>query len=82
MSEQNDNFVDLAAYSCARAEHKSARGALIKARDVSCNGSRTIAVESNEPDQPTIIIHREGDIISAFEVTCTCGRSTTISLEY
>jgi hypothetical protein len=82
MNDQNDSFVDLAAYSCARPEPKSVRGALIKARDISCNGSRTIAVEGSSPDQPAVITHREGDVIKAIEVTCTCGASTMISIEY
>ncbi len=73
------DFIELAAYSETNA--KSVSGNLIKGSHVSCVGTKKIEIAESE-NQPTIITHRDGDIIKEIEVICTCGVSTRISLEY
>ncbi len=58
------------------------RGNLIKARHISCTGTQTIDVSHSSVDQPTVIMHRDGDTITAIEFICACGASTLVSLEY
>jgi hypothetical protein len=79
MSEHD--FIDLASYAEATPDRKFVRGNVIKARYVSHADTRTIEIAESE-NQPTVITHRDGDIIKEIEVACTCGVSTKISLEY
>jgi hypothetical protein len=79
MSESK--FIDLASYTEVKSVQRHPKGRLIKACHVSCAGTQRIEVAGSD-GQPTLITHYNGDVIETIDVVCSCGASTTISLEY
>ncbi|MBI5474629.1 MAG: hypothetical protein HY961_20010 [Ignavibacteriae bacterium] len=75
------DFTDLVNYNQIGAGSLR-RGNVIKARHVMCAGQHAIDVSHASGDQPTVVMHREGDTITAIEFICSCGASTLVTLEY
>lgn len=84
MSEEtkSSDFLDLVSYKQLAALPKSVGGNLIKANKIVYTGAQRIAVSFDDDDQPTVIAHSDGDVIVDVEFRCTCGRSTTVMLDY
>ena len=75
------DFTDLVNYTCVGVAGAK-NGNLIKSKHISCSGTKTIDVSHAASNQPTVIMHRDGDTVTAIEFVCTCGASTLVSLEY
>jgi hypothetical protein len=75
------DFTDLINYNCVGVADAKI-GRLIKSRHVSCVGTKNIDVSHAATNQPTVVMHRDGDTVTAIEFVCSCGASTLVSLEY
>lgn len=80
--QERSPFIDFASFQNVQVTKRTRTGSVLKADSVDVGTSRKIEVEANEPDQPGIIIHRNGEVIESVEVVCVCGRHSEIRLEY
>jgi hypothetical protein len=82
-AESHDQqFTDLLAYSKVDMGRSSSAQNVIKSSHVVKNGVQQVSLPSGDDDEPTLLIHRDGDQIISVEFQCKCGRSTSVRLEY
>jgi hypothetical protein len=77
-----DTFEDLGAFEAVRIGVGSKTGNIIKNTQVVAGGTRAIELHEGEDDQPSVVIHRDHDRVSRIEFLCSCGRGTSVSIEY
>ena len=82
LQQESSSFIDFASFQNVEVTKRGKRGNVLKADSVDSGSTRRIEVEANAPDQPGIILHRNGEIIESVEVVCVCGRHSEIRLEY
>lgn len=75
-------FAALGSFEGIRIQRCSQTGNVIKASQVVSRGARAIELHENPDDLPAVVIHREGERVDRVEFVCTCGRGTTLRLEY
>ena len=81
--ESNDQqFTDLLAYNKVDMGRSRSAQNVIKSGHVVKNGVQQVSLPSGDADEPTLLIHRDGDQIVSIEFQCKCGRSTSVRLEY
>ena len=79
---QGPGFTDLAEFRTLDAQPSAARGNIIKAHRVCIAGKQKIGIIESGNDQPTVLVHKDGDVVTGAEFLCTCGRRATIEFEY
>lgn len=75
-------FKDLGEIIKITHSKKICRGNVIKSSFIKLNGSKSIQVNPGNNDEPTIIIHKDGDSIESVEFECKCGRTSRLAFEY
>ncbi len=81
--ESNDQeFTDLLAYNKVEMGKNPSAQNVIKSGHVVKNGVQQVSLPAGNTDEPTLLIHRDGDQIISVEFHCKCGRSTSLRLEY
>lgn len=55
---------------------------IIKAHEVTLRGTVVVERAGTSPSEPTVLVHREGDAITAIEFRCACGNSAAVRLDY
>jgi hypothetical protein len=82
-AESNDQqFTDLLAYNKVDMGRSHSAQNVIKSSHVVNNGVQQVSIPSGNSDEPTLLIHRDGERIISVEFQCKCGRSTSVRLEY
>jgi hypothetical protein len=82
-AESNDQqFTDLLAYNKVDMGRSNSAQNVIKSDHVVKNGVQQVSLPTGDSDEPTLLIHREGDQIVSVEFQCKCGRSASVRLEY
>jgi len=80
--QERSPFIDFASFQNVQVTKRTSKGSVLKADTFDLRDARKIEVEANDPGQPGIILHRNGEIIERVEVVCVCGRHSEIRLEY
>ena len=75
-------FEDLTSYKSVAAPKERLHGNVIKAEHLVFKGILQVGVAEGSTDQPTVTIHRHGEIIESAEFSCRCGRAATLKFEY
>jgi len=76
----SSDFIPLAAYRGVCKPGQRAGGNVIKASLVAVQRGGTVSpVDDGEPD---VLVHRDGDRIVKIELTCRCGRTSTVVFDY
>jgi hypothetical protein len=82
-TESNDQqFIDLLAYNKVDMGRSHSGQNVIKSSHVVKNGIQEVSLPTTDSDEPTLLIHREGDQIVSVQFQCKCGRSTSVRLVY
>lgn len=55
---------------------------LLKGHEVVLSGTVMVEHEDTSPSEPTVLLHRDGDLVTSIEFCCVCGRNATVQLEY
>ena len=78
----NNTFVDLAAFERVQPTQQAPRGNMIKGSCVVTRGIQKIEVSEGIGEQPTVIVHKVGDVVESVEFVCKCGQTTILKMEY
>ena len=81
-TEKKNAFVDLASFESVQPTKRRNQGNMIKGSCVVTRGIQKIEVSEGEGEQPTVIVHRVGDVVESVEFVCKCGQTTVLKLEY
>jgi hypothetical protein len=79
---KSNTFVDLASFESVKPVPKGNQGNMIKGSCVVARGIQKIEVSEGEGEQPTVVVHRVGDVVESIEFVCKCGQTTIIKLDY
>lgn len=75
-------FQEILTYPIATRESAGQRKGLIKARDIAYQSGNRVQIDADPGHSSTVVLHKDGDVVTSIEVVCTCGTATLISLEY
>jgi len=82
LESSGQQFTDLLAYDKVDTFKKHSAQNVIKSSHVVKRGAQQVSLPAGDGDEPTLLIHREGDQIVSIELRCRCGRATSVRLEY
>jgi hypothetical protein len=88
MSEEKDlnagdsHFSDLGSFEAVKFQTFEKTGNVVKAHQVVSRGVRAIELHEGDEDHPSIVIHRDGEMIECLEFICKCGRGTSVKFQY
>ena len=80
--KEEEGFTDLSKFSNVGIPAKDPHLNVIKRVHIVHKGTEEILRESMDPDQPEILVRRDGDTILSVDFVCKCGRSTSLRFEY
>lgn len=75
-------FAALGSFEGIKIQERAQAGNIIKASQVVSRGAHAIELHENPDNLPSVVIHRDGERVDRVEFVCTCGRGTTLRLEY
>jgi hypothetical protein len=75
-------FTELAEFPKVGVCKVQLRGYIIKANSVVLGKDKKVGIADSSPEQPSLIIHKSGDVIESAEFVCKCGRSATLQFDY
>jgi len=75
-------FSALESFEGIKIRQHAHTGGIIKASQVVSRGAHAIELHENPGESPSVVIHRDGERIDRIEFVCTCGRGTSVRLEY
>ncbi len=76
------DFVDLLSYDNVKSKSVRHRSNLIKSASILERGAAKIEYMDGEHTEPSIVVHRQDEKVARIEFICSCGKTSTISLEY
>jgi len=76
------SFTSLLEYRAVGPQVRVVRGNVIKAALAHVQGKERVGILEPENEQPLVVIHRDGEIISGAEFICSCGRRAMLDFEY
>ncbi len=77
-----NQFQEVLTYQVATTDTVGRHRGVVKARDITYTSDKKVQIEGDAVHSSTVVLHREGDVVKAIEVVCSCGKPTLISLEY
>jgi hypothetical protein len=83
MAEQG--FTDLAAFTDGGQTGAPATPAsvnIIRGARVSTTRAEEIEVCDGVGEAPTIVLRKQGGVVTGFDIVCQCGRTSTIEFSY
>jgi hypothetical protein len=79
----SSEFIPLTLHTArAQSQVASYRRAVLKSRQVQDAGVVAIEPGDHESRTPTVLVHREGETVTAVEFCCTCGACSVVQLVY
>ncbi len=61
---------------------RRARENVVKASHIVNRGAQELHTVENDPGQPDIVVHREGNKVISLDFQCKCGCSAAVRFEY
>jgi hypothetical protein len=75
-------FEDFGSFEAIRVGIGNRTGNIIKGNQVVTGGACAIELHEGGDDEPSVVIHRDHNKISRIEFICSCGRGTSLTMEY
>jgi hypothetical protein len=80
--QEKDSFVGLNSFDHINTVAGSAKSMLLKSSIVRDAGIAKIEIIDGHGEEPSVLVHRQGDQIVKIEFKCSCGRSTHLDIEH
>jgi hypothetical protein len=84
MGRQNEEFTELADFTaegCHKNPPRLTRN-VVKRKQAVARGVQEVGMDEKHPDDPLVLLQRDGDTVTKVDFLCKCGRSASIRLEY
>jgi hypothetical protein len=78
----DSSFIDLASFAAPPSAQPHARPKVIKAPQVATSSRCSVEICEEGDDRPTLIVRKNGGVVVGFDIVCSCGRTSTVDLEY
>jgi len=80
--DPNADFVDLVSYEAVQTARRPLYGNVIKGKSTVARGVHTIEIADGSDDRPSVMIHKEQEVVEAIEFVCKCGREAAVRFDY
>lgn len=84
MDEQtrHDTFTEFQEFPRVGSQGERTHRTLVKASQIIHRGEQEVHLVDDDPNQPNIIVQKDGERVVAIDFHCKCGCSTTVRFEY
>ena len=80
--KSQEGFIDLSEFQTVGMPGGRAQTNVIKGMHIVHRGTEHVHRSEHDPDEPDVIVHREGDTVISIDFVCACGRSTSVRFMY
>jgi hypothetical protein len=80
--KSQEGFTDLSEFRKVGLPGSRAQTNVIKGMQIVLRGTEEVHRADHDPDQPDVLVHREGETIVSIDFVCSCGRSTSLRFQY
>lgn len=80
--KSQEGFIDLSEFQTVGMPAGRAQTNVIKGMHIVHRGTEQVHRSERDPDEPDVIVHREGDTLISIDFVCACGRSTSVQFMY
>lgn len=80
--KEQEGFIDLSEFQTVGMPAGRAQTNVIKGMHIVHRGTEQVHRSELDPDEPDVVVHREGDTIVSIDFVCACGRSTSMRFMY
>ncbi len=81
-AKNQEGFTDLSEYRKLAMPNVQPQANIIKGMHIVHRGTEEVHRAEQDPDQPEVFVHRDGDNLVSIDFVCKCGRSTSLRFEY